>query len=111
MFPVRKGQVIGYSGNTGSSKAPHLYFEVRETITESPVNPLFFLRKLIKDNITPHIKGIKIYALDTGSVVKITFRGGRSITAGYGESVLAEAGGGGKGNYGIAGLYKIEAKG
>lgn len=37
-FPVRRGDVIGYTGSTGTS-APHLHFEVRDE-RENPMNPL-----------------------------------------------------------------------
>ena len=30
-FPVRQGDLIGYSGNSGSSGGPHLHFELRDT--------------------------------------------------------------------------------
>lgn len=40
---VRRGQVIGLTGSTGRSTAPHLHFEVRQN--GSPVDPLTFVRQ------------------------------------------------------------------
>lgn len=41
-FTFQAGDTVGWSGNTGSSGGPHLHFEVRETATQRPINPLLW---------------------------------------------------------------------
>lgn len=38
---VKRGDVIGLSGNSGLSTAPHLHYEVREA-NRKPINPIYF---------------------------------------------------------------------
>ena len=61
---INKGEIIALSGNSGGSNGAHLHFEIRDTKTEHPINPLKF-DFLIDDNIAPTLKKIKIYAFDT----------------------------------------------
>jgi murein DD-endopeptidase MepM/ murein hydrolase activator NlpD len=60
---VKKGDVIGYAGNSGSSGGAHLHFELRDTKTEKIINPLLFGFN-ITDKIPPYIDFIKIYPED-----------------------------------------------
>ena len=61
---VKQGEIIALSGNSGGSGGAHLHFEIRDTKTEHPINPLQFGFK-IADNIPPTLSKLKIYAFDT----------------------------------------------
>ena len=65
---VKKGQLIGYTGNSGSSGGAHLHFELRNTKTENIINPLLFGFNL-PDNYPPYIDFIKIYPEDNNSYI------------------------------------------
>jgi murein DD-endopeptidase MepM/ murein hydrolase activator NlpD len=41
-FCFGRGETIAISGNSGSSSAPHLHFEIRDKLQENVFNPLFF---------------------------------------------------------------------
>ena len=64
LFFVRKGETIGMMGNSGRSFGPHLHFEIRETKSETPVNPFLFGIKP-SDKRHPIFRAIKFYASDT----------------------------------------------
>lgn len=63
VLPVSKGQVVAKSGNTGSSNAPHLHFEIRDTYSEQAINPLLFGYE-VPDHRRPTLQQVALYAVE-----------------------------------------------
>ena len=59
-FRFNQGDVIAYSGNSGSSSGPHLHYEIRKSDEEIPVNPLQF-RFGVEDDYKPIIDKLVVY--------------------------------------------------
>ena len=97
-FPVKRGEVIAFSGNTGGSGGPHLHLDVRDTKTEEVINPLLFGFG-VKDNIAPVMRQLAVYPMGTGSTVN-----------GSADRLILDLEKAGK-NYRIVGNQKLEIVG
>ena len=64
---ITKGELIAYSGNTGSSSGPHLHFEIRDN-AERPINPMLFGID-VKDTRKPIISSVYAYPIGANSHV------------------------------------------
>lgn len=60
-YPVKAGQPIALSGNTGYSYGPHLHLDVFETETGDYIDPMPFFKNKMKDTRPPKADGIMFF--------------------------------------------------
>ena len=68
-IPIKKGEWIAVSGNTGASEGPHLHYEIRDSKTEFIINPMLFgFDSGFRDTKKPIISGLYVYPLFSSTV-------------------------------------------
>lgn len=66
-FPVKKGDLLGYTGDTGIG-VPHLHFEMRDA-QNRPINPWQFYKSEIVDQIPPFSRSLAIIPLSVTTLI------------------------------------------
>jgi hypothetical protein len=96
-WPVKAGELIGYSGNSGSSFGPHLHFEIRDP-QERILNPLRWYKDRIADHKPPILQAVGIEPIKPDARVAGKFE----------KRLLTPQGGNGR--YRLPGIIKVRGK-
>ncbi len=80
-FRFEQGDLIAYSGNSGSSSGPHLHYEIRKSESEMPVNPLLF-EFGTGDDIVPVIEKLAVYPVTKNTLINNQNKMRKYIVAG-----------------------------
>jgi len=98
---VKRGEIIGFSGQTGEALAPHCHLEIRDTSKNIAINPLNFLSNFVtipKGDV--RILGLKINGREVSIADKIHYFTGSSANMEVNAALKTDRN--------SLGIYKVE---
>lgn len=60
-IPVKRGEMIGHSGNSGSSGGPHLHMDVRNAFNEHALDPMAYYASSLRDDVRPEVRALALF--------------------------------------------------